>query len=55
MPDRDEISFHARRALAELALAVRASTVKAAHAHFCLSGLHLERVRQLCPTTELTR
>ncbi len=43
----DDISFHSRRAMAELDLAGRASTVAAAEAHFGLSTLHLERMRRL--------
>jgi hypothetical protein len=48
----DEISFHSKRAMAELDLAVRASSFEAARAHFGLSSLHLDRMRKLSrPTT----
>jgi hypothetical protein len=43
----DDISFHSKRAMAELDLAARASTVAAARAHFGLSSLHLDRMRRL--------
>lgn len=42
-----EISFHSKRAMAELDLAVRATTSAAARAHFGLSSLHLDRMRKL--------
>jgi hypothetical protein len=47
MTRRDDISFHSKRAMAELDLAVRASSTAAARAHFSLSSLHLERMRSL--------
>jgi hypothetical protein len=43
----DDISFHSKRAMAELDLAVRAQTSAAARAHFSLSSLHLDRMRVL--------
>jgi hypothetical protein len=43
----DDISFHSKRAMAELDLAVRAETSAAARAHFGLSSLHLDRMRVL--------
>ena len=43
----DDITFHSKRAMAELDLAVRASSTPAARAHFGLSALHLERMKTL--------
>jgi hypothetical protein len=43
----DDITFHSKRAMAELDLAVRATSTVAARAHFALSGLHLEKMRKL--------
>ncbi len=43
----DDISFHSKRAMAELDLAVRAASRVAADAHFGLSSLHLDRMRTL--------
>jgi hypothetical protein len=47
MAGQDDISFHSRRAMAELDLAVRANCTEAARAHFSLSSLHLDRMRML--------
>ena len=45
---RDErISFHSARAAEELDLALRAGSYEAARAHFGLSSLHLETMRDL--------
>lgn len=44
---RDSIDFHARRAMAELDLALSAASISAAKAHFSLSTLHLEKMRSL--------
>jgi hypothetical protein len=44
----DQIKLHSDRAMAELDLAVRAAHSAAARAHFALSALHLDRMRQLC-------
>ena len=43
----DEISFHSKRAMAELDLAVRATSFAAAQSHFGLSSLHLQQMRKL--------
>lgn len=43
----DQIELHSDRALAELDLALDARTVEAAKAHFGLSELHIDRVRDL--------
>ena len=43
----DDIGFHSRRAMAELDLAVRAASTPAARAHFSLSVLHLDRMKEL--------
>lgn len=43
----DDISFHSRRAMAELDRALSARNDAAAKAHFALSSLHLERMRTL--------
>jgi hypothetical protein len=51
----DDISFHSRRALAELDLAVKAACGTAARAHLSLSGLHLDRMRHICRSTGLVR
>jgi hypothetical protein len=54
MAGGDEISFHSKRAMAELDLAVRASSFEAARAHFGLSSLHLDRMRKLSETDHYT-
>jgi hypothetical protein len=46
----DEIDFHSKRAMAELDRGVGAECHRAARAHFALSALHLERMRQLVET-----
>ena len=43
----DPIKFHSERAAVELDLAMRASHVAAARAHFGLSRLHLEQLTRL--------
>jgi hypothetical protein len=43
----DKIKYHSERALAELDLALGTNCAMAARAHFALSGLHLERLRDL--------
>jgi hypothetical protein len=43
----DRIKFHSERAAVELDLAMRASHVAAARAHFGLSQLHLEQLTRL--------
>ena len=48
----DSIRFHSQRAQAELDLAMRASHVAAARAHFGLSALHLERLEALIEPVE---
>ncbi|HEY0412547.1 MAG TPA: hypothetical protein VGD66_05345 [Allosphingosinicella sp.] len=45
---QDEIKFHTDRAMSELALASGTANPEAARAHLRLSGLHLDRLRQLC-------
>jgi len=47
MPREDEIRIHSERATAELDLALRAKSLKAARAHFGLAALHLARMRDL--------
>jgi hypothetical protein len=55
MATADEITFHSKRAMAELDMATRAASVPAARAHFNLSTLHLERMRQLCASEGIAR
>lgn len=43
----NDLAFHTERAMAELDMALRASTNRAAQAHFGLSALHLDRMRLL--------
>ncbi|HEY0084796.1 MAG TPA: hypothetical protein VGB65_02680 [Allosphingosinicella sp.] len=43
----EDISFHSRRAMAELDRALDARSEAAAKAHFALSNLHLDRMRSL--------
>ena len=47
MPDIDAVTYHSRRAMAELALAAGAACPKAARAHHALAALHLERMQAL--------
>jgi hypothetical protein len=51
----DELKLHSERARNDLDLALRAASSTAAEAHFKLSALHLERLRNLnapaSPTT----
>ena len=51
---RDDIKFHAERAMAELDQAIRAASVPAARAHFTLSALHLEKMQALGCDVEQT-
>jgi hypothetical protein len=55
MAGRDDIGFHSKRAMAELDLAVRASSTEAARAHFSLSSLHLDCMRKLTETGQSGR
>ncbi len=55
MAGADDISFHSKRAMAELDLAVRATTSAAARAHFGLSSLHLDRMRRLTEKPDAER
>jgi hypothetical protein len=55
MASADDISFHSKRAMAELDLAVRATTSAAARAHFGLSSLHLDSMRRLTEKPEAER
>jgi hypothetical protein len=41
----DQLRYHSERAVAELDMALKASNVDAARAHFRLSSLHLEKSR----------
>ena len=43
----NDLAFHTERAMAELDMALRASTNRAAQAHFGLSALHMDRMRTL--------
>lgn len=43
----EEIELHSERAMAELDLALNAATIRAARAHYGLSALHLDRMRDL--------
>ena len=47
MRSADEIRFHSHRAMAELECATNAGCTQAARAHFGLSQLHLDRMREL--------
>lgn len=47
MTTEDQILLHSQRAMAELDLALGASSIRAAQAHFGLSELHLDRMRLL--------
>ena len=51
----DEISFHSRRVMDELDLAVRAASTQAARAHFSLSALHLDRMRKIAEAPPAAR
>ena len=46
----DDIDFHSKWAMTELDRAVSAECQRAARAHFALSALHLEKMRQLVET-----
>ena len=48
----DRIQFHSQRAQAELDLAMRASHVAAARAHFGLSALHIQQLEALIEPAE---
>lgn len=43
----EQISFHSERAMAELDCALEAHCLQAARAHFGLSSLHLDRMRDI--------
>ena len=47
MTTEQEIEFHSERAMAELDCALDATCLQAARAHFGLSALHLDRMRDL--------
>ena len=47
MSTEQEIELHSDRAMAELDLALEASCIQAARAHFGLSALHLDRMRDI--------
>jgi hypothetical protein len=47
MTRQDEIRIHSDRASAELDMALSAQSIQAARAHFGLTALHLERMRDL--------
>jgi hypothetical protein len=47
MSKEELIRFHSDRALAELDCALDAHCIQAARAHFGLSALHLDRMRDL--------
>ena len=47
MSKEELIKFHSDRALAELDCALDAECIQAARAHFGLSALHLDRMRDL--------
>ena len=47
MTTDQQIEFHSDRAMAELDLALTASCIQAAQAHFGLSALHLDKMRDL--------
>jgi hypothetical protein len=47
MTTDQQIQLHSDRAMAELDMALTASCIQAAQAHFGLSALHLDRMRDL--------
>lgn len=47
MSTSDAVTYHSRRAMAELDLAARAACPAAAQAHHALAALHLERMQIL--------
>jgi hypothetical protein len=47
MTDEQKIEYHSERAMAELDLALSAKCHEASQAHFGLSALHLDRMRDL--------
>ena len=47
MTREDEIRLHSDRASAELDMALSAQSIQAARAHFGLTALHLDRMRDL--------
>lgn len=47
MPHSDAVTYHSRRALAELDCAAAAACPEAARAHHALAALHLERLNAL--------
>ena len=44
---REEIKFHSDRAVVELDCGLRAKSVEAAKAHYDLSALHFDKMREL--------
>ena len=53
MSKEELIRFHSDRALAELDMALDAQCIQAARAHFGLSALHLDKMRDLKRGAEL--
>jgi hypothetical protein len=51
MTREDEIRLHCDRASAELDMALSAQSIRAARAHFSLTALHLDRMRDLADRT----
>jgi hypothetical protein len=51
----DSIRYHSLRAQAELDLAMRASHIAAARAHFDLSSLHIQQLEALIEPAEIER
>jgi len=47
MSKEEQIRFHSDRALAELDMALDAQCIQAARAHFGLSALHVDKMRDL--------
>jgi hypothetical protein len=47
MDKQDQIRVHSDRAMNELDMALEAGCMQAARAHFGLSALHLDRMREL--------
>jgi hypothetical protein len=54
MTIEDDINFHSERAMAELDRALEARCVTASQAHFQLSSLHLDRMRNLKASSHAT-
>ena len=47
MTTKEQLKFHSDRAVAELDLGLHARTVEAARAHYDLSALHFQKMREL--------